>query len=193
VLFTLGALRFSPFPKAEFGAPIFKSHDCVRGILQTLPTDDNMIESVSGFAGGRLITDRQVRWLFSLIKVEENLECAASKAGMDAKTARKYRRLGRLRSELESGERWRTRPDPFAEVWEAVRGLLENSPGLEAKTVFEHLQRVYPGRFQEGQLRTLQRKVKQWRATEGPSREVFCVQQHHPGRLAASVFCPLSN
>jgi hypothetical protein len=152
-----------------------------------------MIESVSGFAGGRLITDRQVRWLFSLIKVEENLECAASKAGMDAKTARKYRRLGRLRSELESGERWRTRPDPFAEVWEAVRGLLENSPGLEAKTVFEHLQRVYPGRFQEGQLRTLQRKVKQWRATEGPSREVFCVQQHHPGRLAASVFCPLSN
>jgi hypothetical protein len=86
---------------------------------------------------------------------------------MDAKTARKYRRLGRLPSELESGERWRTRPDPFAAVWEAVRGLLENSPGLEAKTVFEHLQRVYPGRFQDGQLRTLQRKVKQWRPPTG--------------------------
>jgi hypothetical protein len=123
-----------------------------------------------------------------LIKVEGNLERAASKAGMDAKTARKYRRLGRLPSELESGERWRTRPDPFAAVWEAVRGLLENSPGLEAKSVFEHLQRVYPGRFQDGQLRTLQRKVKQWRATEGPSREVFFSQQHHAGRLCASDF-----
>src|SRR5271165_1886822 len=147
-----------------------------------------MIESDSGFAGGRLVTDRQVRRLFSLIKVEGNLERAASKVGMDAKTARKYRRLGRLPSELESGERWRTRPDPFAEVWEAVRGLLENSPALEAKTVFEHLQRVYPGRFQDGQLRTLQRKVKQWRATEGPSREVFFSQQHHAGRLCASDF-----
>ena len=54
--------------------------------------------------------------------------------------------------------------------------------------MFEHLQRVHPGRFQDGQLRTLQRKVKQWRATEGPSREVFFSQQHHPGRLAASDF-----
>jgi hypothetical protein len=99
---------------------------------------------------------------------------------MDAKTARKCRRLGRLPSEVEAGERWRTRHDPFAEVWEAVRGLLENSPGLEAKTVFEHL---HPGRFQDGQLRTLQRKVKQWRAIDGPSREVFFSQQHHAGRL----------
>ncbi len=154
------------------------------GDNQNSPTDDNMIESVSSFAGGRLITDRQVRRLFSLIKVEGNLECAASKARMDAKTARKYRRLGRLPSELEAGERWRTRPDPFAEVWEAVRGLLENSPGLVATTVFEHLQRVYPGRFQNGQLRTLQRKVKQWRPIDGPSREAFFSQQHHAGRLA---------
>jgi hypothetical protein len=86
-----------------------------------------------------LITYRQVRRLFSLIKIEGSLELAASKAGMDAKTARKCRRLGRLPSELEPGPRWRTRPDPFAEVWEAVRGLLESSSGLEAKTVFEHL------------------------------------------------------
>jgi hypothetical protein len=66
--------------------------------------------------------------------------------------------------------------------------LLENSPGLEAKTLFEHLQWVHPGRFQDGQLRTLQRKVKQWRAAEGPSREAFFSQQHHPGRLCASDF-----
>jgi hypothetical protein len=69
-----------------------------------------------------------------------------------------------------------------------VRALFEGNAGLEAKTVFAHLQRRYPGRFQDGQLRTLQRKVKQWRATDGPSREVFFSQQHHPGRLAASDF-----
>ena len=135
-----------------------------------------------------MITDKQVRRLIALLKSEGNLALAASKAGMDAKTARKYRRLGRLPSELESVARWRTRPDPFAEVWESVCELLSKSPGLEAKTIFEHLQRSQPGRYQDGQLRTLQRKVKQWRATEGPAREVFFRQSHHAGRLCASDF-----
>jgi hypothetical protein len=80
------------------------------------------------------------------------------------------------------------RPDPFADVWGEIQEQLGVSAGLEAKTLFEYLQRRYPGRFQDGQLRTLQRRVKHWRATEGPSREVFFVQQHHPGRLAASDF-----
>jgi hypothetical protein len=47
-----------------------------------------------------LVTDKQVRRLFALGKVETNLETAAAKAGMDAKAARKYRRLGRVPSEL---------------------------------------------------------------------------------------------
>jgi hypothetical protein len=50
---------------------------------------------------------------------------------------------------------------------------LEINPGLEAKTLFEDLQRRYPGRFADGQLRTLQRRVKAWRALEGPPKEVF--------------------
>jgi len=42
------------------------------------------------------------------------------------------------------------------------------------KTLFEALQRQYPGEFANGgQLRTLQRRMKRWRATEGPGREVF--------------------
>jgi hypothetical protein len=107
---------------------------------------------------------------------------------MDAKTARKYRHLSRLPSELPSAVRGRTRPDPFVGVWEEVQKLLEASAGLEAKTVFEYLQRQNPGHFQDGQLRTLQRRVKSWRATEGPAREVFFAQQHQPGRLGASDF-----
>ncbi|WP_051979796.1 IS21 family transposase [Edaphobacter aggregans] len=118
----------------------------------------------------------------------ENREIAASKAGMDAKTARKYRRLGKMPSELSLAVRGRTRPDPFVDVWDEVQELFRANPGLEAKTVFEYLQRQYPGRFQDGQLRTLQRRVKGWRATDGPAREVFFVQQHPPGRLGASDF-----
>lgn len=135
-----------------------------------------------------MVTDKQVRRLFALTKTEGNQEIAAAKAGMDPKTARKYRRLGQLPSELPAPPRWRTRPDPFVQVWEEVQRLLEINPGLEAKTVFEYLQRRQPGRFQDGQLRTLQRRIKVWRATEGPAKEVFFAQRHSPGRLGASDF-----
>jgi hypothetical protein len=123
-----------------------------------------------------------------LAKTEGNHETAAAKAGMDPKTARKYQRLRRLPSELPRGRRWRTRADGFAEAWEQVRELLEVNAGLEAKTVFEYLQRLTPGKFADGQLRTLQRRIKVWRATEGPSKEVFFGQRHEPGRLSASDF-----
>jgi hypothetical protein len=135
-----------------------------------------------------LVTDKQVRRLFALAKTERNQEIAAAKAGMDAKTVRKYLRLGCVPSELPKVRRWRTRADPFGEVWEEARQLLEVNSGLEAKALFEHLQRQYPGRFSDGQLRTLQRRAKAWRATEGPAKEVFFVQQHSPGQLSASDF-----
>ncbi|MGC9199694.1 MAG: IS21 family transposase [Acidobacteriaceae bacterium] len=122
------------------------------------------------------------------MNTEKEQETAAAKAGMDAKTARKYRRLGKLPSEMAVVRRGRTRPDPFVEVWGDVQKLYEDNAGLEAETVFEFLQRKDPGRFQDGQLRTLQRRVKVWRATEGPAREVFFAQQHPPGRLGASDF-----
>jgi len=59
---------------------------------------------------------------------------------------------------------------------------------LEAKTLFEALQRQHPGQFADGQLRTLQRHIRRWRATEGPGREVFFAQKHLPGRLGQSDF-----
>jgi hypothetical protein len=62
------------------------------------------------------------------------------------------------------------------------------NPGLEAKTLLEALQREHPDRFSDGQLRTLQRQVKRWRGLEGPGKEVFFAQVHHPGRLGASDF-----
>jgi hypothetical protein len=71
--------------------------------------------------------------LFALIKTEENQEIAASKAGMDAKTARKYRRDGQLPSELPAAVRGRTRPYPFLDVWGDVQKLLEDNAGLRRR------------------------------------------------------------
>lgn len=134
------------------------------------------------------ISDRQVRRLRKLMEHHGKLSIAAAAAGMDEKTARKYLRAAKLPSEMQVAHSWRTREDPFAEVWEDARSFLETNDGLEAKTIFEHLQRTYPGRFSDGQLRTFQRKVKQWRALEGPGREVFFAQRHRPGKLCQSDF-----
>ncbi len=135
-----------------------------------------------------MVTDRQVRALFDELASGKTLALASARVGMHRETARRYRRLGKLPSELAVEHTWRTREDPFEEVWDEAAGLLEENPGLEAKTIFEYLQREYPGQFQDGQLRTLQRRVKQWRATEGPAREVFFAQVHEPGKLGQSDF-----
>jgi transcriptional regulator with XRE-family HTH domain len=135
-----------------------------------------------------MVTDQQVKRLWRLRQEKLSLEVAAAKAGMDAKTARKYLRDRRLPSEMKQKHLWRTRADPFEELWPELRERLTLEPGLQAKTLFEYLQRTFPGRFSDGQLRTLQRRIKHWRATEGPAREVFFAQEHQPGQLCESDF-----
>ncbi len=135
-----------------------------------------------------MVTDHQVRRLFKLVQTEKNFGIAAIKAGMDEKTARKYRKLGKLPSELEQPHTWRTRQDPFEDSWDEIKSMLEINAGLEAKTIFEDLQRRNPGWYADGQLRSLQRHIKVWRASEGPAKEVFFTQVHHPGQLGQSDF-----
>ena len=123
---------------------------------------------------------------------QSTLTQAAAKAGMDRKTAGKYLQSGKLPSQMKKPHTWRTRQDPFEEVWEEVKEKLGDNPGFEALTLFEYLQRKYPGKFSDGQLRTLQRRIKVWRATEGPGREVFFSQKHIPGELCQSDFTDMS-
>jgi len=139
-----------------------------------------------------MVTDQQVRRLFKLSNTEKTQEIAAAKAGMDVKTARKYLRARRLPSEVKVDRHWRTRKDDFEDVWPEVCDQLSANPGLEARTIFTALQRKYPDRFADGQLRTLQRKVKHWRATEGPAQEVYFVQEHRAGELCESDFTHLT-
>lgn len=123
-----------------------------------------------------------------LSQTEKSLGMAAAKAGMDEKTARKWRRLGHLPSEPREPRQYRTRLDPFAVVWGEVEQLLERDASVEAKTIFDYLCRQQPEQFQEMQLRTLQRRVKRWRAQKGEPREVYFPQMHVPGRQAQSDF-----
>lgn len=113
---------------------------------------------------------------------------AALRAGMDRKTARKYRRNGKLPSESVQPRDWRTREDPFLEQWPEVESMLTAAPALEAKTVFDVLAEKYPGRYEPGQLRTLQRRVKCWRAERGPEKDVVLAQLHRPGEAAQTDF-----
>jgi hypothetical protein len=140
-----------------------------------------------------MVTDHQVRRLMALTNTEPTLALAAAKAGMDEKTARKYRRSGKLPNECRTEHTWRTRPDPFDTVWEEIEKRIQVNPGLQAKTLFEDLQRRFPGDFQDGQLRTLQRRIKHWKATQGPDKEIFFPQEHRPGELGASDFTYMSS
>lgn len=135
-----------------------------------------------------MVTDHQIRKLLKHIQRGETLTTAALKTGMDVKTARKYAKAKKLPSTLKTPHTWRTREDVFGDVWEELRQMLELLPGLEAKMLFDDLQRRHPGRFQDGQLRTLQRKVKRWRATDGPAKEVYFEQVYTPGERSESDF-----
>ena len=106
---------------------------------------------------------------------------ASMMAGMDRKTGRKYVREGKLPSQIETPRTWRTREDPFEDDWPSIKTMLQDDPGLEGKTLFEWLMKEQPEKYHLGQLRTFQRGIKQWRAMEGPEKEVFFEQEHRPG------------
>ena len=137
-----------------------------------------------------MVSDRQVRLLRKKRMEKKTLEAAASAAGMSERTARTWQR-GPLPSETKEPRAWRTRPDPFVEVWatEIEPLLVADKEGkLEAKTIFAELCRKKPGEFEPGQLRTLQRRVREWRAERGPDKEVYFPQEHVPGRMASMDF-----
>lgn len=116
---------------------------------------------------------------------------AAAKAGMSLSTAKRYiRNGGKPKRKLEPTPRdWTTRRDPFSEVWPEVVQLLRKDIGLEGKTLMAWLMERYPNRFQPGQLRTLQRRIRDWRVLEGPEqKEVFFPQEILPGRQSQSDY-----
>jgi len=135
-----------------------------------------------------MIKDGQVRELFRLLTTGRRLAFAARKTGMDEKSARKYRQAKQLPSQRVALRQWRTRSDPFAEVWPQVEQRLQDEPELRAVTLFRWLQEQPQGAFPDSQRRTFERRVRLWRATQGPNQKVMFAQVHHSGDLAASDF-----
>lgn len=120
-------------------------------------------------------------------------EQAAARAGMSVRTLRRYERRGKLPTQLQLPRTYRTRSSPFAEDWTWIVEQLERDPALQGTTLFGLLNERWPGRYQEGQLRTLHRQIAAWRAQHGAEREVMFPQLHEPGEAAQSDFTHMTN
>lgn len=118
---------------------------------------------------------------------------AALKAGMNRDTAAGYIRSGQLPSAETADRDWRTRSDPFAADWPTMEAMLVAAPELEGKALFEWLCEQHPGVYHEGQLRTFQRHLRQWRALYGPEKEVYFQQTHRPGVRMETDFTCMNN
>lgn len=140
---------------------------------------------------GTRVTDQQV-FLYMNHRKDKPQQLAAAKAGISARTARRIDRAGTLPS--QSPRRyWRSRPDPFIDVWASeVVPLLQGAPDLMAITLLRKLQDDHPGQYPDGVLRTLQRHIRQWRALEGPPKEIFFPQQYLPGHRGLSDFTAMN-
>lgn len=135
------------------------------------------------------VTDAQVRKFMEEMSKHGQIGKASMKAGFDRATGRKYRDLGKMPSQVAGKLRdWKTRADPFEEDWPEMEDMLEKAPTLEGKALFGWLMKKHPGKYDPGQVRTFQRRVKQWRAMKGPDKEVFFGQQHRPGEAMQTDF-----
>ena len=142
-----------------------------------------------------MVKDKQVQLLRLKMAEGKTIEAAAAAADMSVRSAHNWK-TGPLPSQTKKHRHWRTRQDPFEGVWEAdVVPLLERDEAgaLEVTTILAELGRRYGDRFDERHLRTLQRRVRDWRTLHGPGKEVFFEQEHVPGREAAFDFTDCSS
>ncbi|MFC6622016.1 IS21 family transposase [Novosphingobium panipatense] len=124
---------------------------------------------------------------FMKLRQTNSIAVAAAKAGFS--TATGYRIAGDPMLPSQRGTpRERRRPDPLADIFEQeVVPLLKAGPGLRAVAIFEEMRRRHPD-LDPGIRRTLERRIRSWRAIHGPEQEVIFRQTHEPGRLGLSDF-----
>ena len=113
-------------------------------------------------------------------------ETSAAKAGISIRSGRRIEKGEKTR---RKERKWRTRKDPFEAVWDSeLVPLLENESSLTGITLWDYLDEQHPGKYPERYLRTLQRRVKHWQATQGPDREVMFRQSLPAGHQGLSDF-----
>jgi len=113
-------------------------------------------------------------------------ETSAAKADISERTGRRLEKVGLPK---DKPHHWNTRKDPLAPVWlQELAPLLEMEPTLTGLTLWEYLDEHYPNQYAYSVLRTLQRRVKHWRATKGPEKAVMFRQSMPPGQQGLSDF-----
>ncbi len=137
-------------------------------------------------------TDAQVGLLRRKMAEGKTQEAAAAAADMSVRSARDWKE-GPLPTQTKRPRWWRTRGDPFKDVWtpKILPMLLSDEEGvLQANTILDALneERAEGDRFDQGKMRTLRRRIRDWRALHGPEKEVFFEQEHPPGREGALDF-----
>ncbi len=133
---------------------------------------------------GKRITDQQRRLYMEARSKGKTQKIAAAQAGFCERSARNI-----FKNPSKKERTWRTRENPFQGVWEReVVPLLEQNPKLQAKTLLYMLQEKYPGKYPDSKLRTLERRIKDWKVVFGPEKEVIFRQKHPPGWQGISDF-----
>ena len=140
---------------------------------------------------GKAINSEQVRVYMETRKDGKKQVTAAAKCGISERTGRRIEK-GELQPGSNQKRHWRTRKDPFADVWDSeVVPLLTKNHKLTPITLFEKLQKDHPGDYQDSSRRTFQRRVSEWKALHGPDKEVMFRQEQVVGRMGLSDFTQL--
>lgn len=125
-------------------------------------------------------------------RLTEGPPTAAARAGFSVATAYRIEQDRRLPSQKQA-PRERRRPDPLAEIFDAeVVPLLQAAPGVRPVAVFEEMLRRHP-QLSVGVRRTLERRIRRWRAMHGEERDVVFRQVHEPGRMGLSDFTEMGD
>jgi hypothetical protein len=140
---------------------------------------------------GRHVNDQQVR-LYMTARTTRPRATAAVMAGISVATGRRIERDPRPPSSRKAIREYRTRTDPLEGIWdEDVVPMLDAAPALRPITILRELARRHPERIDHGIRRTLERRIRTWRALHGPDREAMFPQTHAPGRMGLSDFTDL--
>ena len=140
---------------------------------------------------GRHFTDSQKRFYMKL-RDSHTPAVAAAKAGFSTASAYSLEKDLRLRPR-EKPARGRRRPDPLVDIWDSeIVPLLRAAPGLRSVAIFDEMNRRHPKTYL-GARRTMERRIRDWRARFGPEQEVIFRQTHEPGRMGLSDFTDMAD
>src|SRR5277367_5216793 len=129
--------------------------------------------------------------LYMIYRHSKDATIASAKSGFSRATGYRIEDDPRLPSQKKA-PRGRRRPDPLAEVWDGeIVPILKSAPGIRAIAVLDEIRRRHP-EISAGIRRTLERRMRRWRALAGPEQDVIFRQEHEPGRFGLSDFTDTS-